>query len=59
MLQWPAVKMDREGSTLVITTEDQNGGRVLIDLLAAKQIVPESFEVMEPSLESLFAEAVQ
>ncbi len=58
-LQWPAVKMDREGSTLVITTEDENGGRVLIDLLAAKQIVPESFEVMGPSLESLFAEAVQ
>ena len=45
---------------MTITLEGENThGQMLIDLLSAKQITPERFEVMEPTLESLFTEVVQ
>ena len=59
-LQQLGVKVVQEENVLAITIEDHSlRGQVLIDLLAAKQITPEKFEVVEPTLESLFAEVVQ
>lgn len=49
-----------KGNTLAFTvTDTKAGGHFLFGLLAKKQIKPIRFEVMEPTLESLFAEVVQ
>ena len=54
------IAVAQAGESLTITLEGENThGQMLIDLLSAKQITPERFEVMEPTLESLFTEVVQ
>lgn len=59
-LKHPGINLSQEGVTLTVTVADTNaGGHFLIDLLAKKQITPVKFEMMEPTLESLFEEAVQ
>lgn len=59
-LRGHAVNLSRDGSTLKVVVADTNeGGHFLIDLLSRKKIIPLKFEVMEPSLESLFAEVVK
>ena len=59
-LQRPQVTLTREGRTLIVEVEDgATDGQMLIDLLSEKQITPERFEAMEPTLESLFTEVVQ
>lgn len=55
-----AIEFKQEGPTIDIKVSDINGdGQFLIDLLARKQITPSKFEIIEPTLESLFMEAVQ
>jgi ABC-2 type transport system ATP-binding protein len=50
----------QEESTAVIKVTDiRSGGQFLIDLLSEKKIMPVKFEVLEPSLENLFMEAVK
>jgi|SRR5690554_5109740 len=59
-LKRASIKVSQDDNTLTIVAKDQNGdGQMLIDLLSAKQITPEKFEVLEPTLESLFTEVVQ
>jgi ABC-2 type transport system ATP-binding protein len=59
-LKIPSVNLSPDGDTVTVTvTDTKAGGQFLIDLLAKKQITPARFEVMEPTLESLFAEVVQ
>lgn len=59
-LQQPSLNLSLEGNTLTITIADTKvNGYFLIDLLAKKQIIPTKFEVMEPTLESLFTEVVR
>jgi len=59
-LRGHAVNLSRDGSTLkVVVADTDEGGHFLIDLLSRKKIIPLKFEVMEPSLESLFAEVVK
>ncbi len=54
------IEMNQESNELIIWVDDPtNNGQFLIDLLAKHEIVPAKFEVMEPTLESLFAEVVQ
>ena len=50
----------QDGYTLTLTVADTKvGGLFLIDLLVKARITPVRFEIMEPTLESLFAEVVQ
>ena len=59
-LKHSSINLSCDGNTLTITVEDTKaGGHFLIDLLSKRQISPVKFEVMEPTLESLFAEVVQ
>ncbi|MCK9525392.1 MAG: ABC transporter ATP-binding protein [Limnochordia bacterium] len=59
-LQKPAITLELEERVLNIVIEDNSiHGQELIDLLSLKKIVPERFESMEPTLESLFAEVVR
>ena len=59
-LKHPSINLSHEGNTLTVTVADSKaGGHFLIDLLAKKQISPLKFEVLEPTLENLFAEVVQ
>jgi len=59
-LKHPSINLSHEGNTLTVTVDDSKaGGHFLIDLLAKKQISPLKFEVLEPTLENLFAEVVQ
>lgn len=55
-----AFAMTRTGSVLTLDMEDrESGAKLLIQLLAREGITPERFEILEPSLEYLFEEAVQ
>ena len=59
-LNAPEVEATQAGHTLTIKILDiKSGGQFLIDLLSEKKITPLKFEIMEPTLESLFMEAVQ
>jgi ABC-2 type transport system ATP-binding protein len=59
-LKSPMVSATQEGHTIIIKISDlKNSGQFLIDMLSKKQITPLKFELMEPTLESLFLEAVQ
>lgn len=59
-LQMPAVQLSSQGSTLTVMFNDaKETGHFLIDLLAKKELTPIRFEILEPTLETLFAEVVQ
>lgn len=59
-LKAPTVEATQTGHTLTIKISDlKSGGQFLIDLLSKKRITPLKYEIMEPTLESLFLEAVQ
>lgn len=59
-LNSPGVEFMQEGNTLTVKIQDiKSGGQFLIDLLAERQITPARFEIIEPTLESLFMEVVQ
>jgi len=59
-LKKPSINLSQERNTLTVTIADANTkGYFLIDLLAQKKIIPLRFEMMEPTLESLFTEVVQ
>lgn len=59
-LKQPSIKLSQEGNILTVMIADaKTKGYFLIDLLAKKQIVPLKFEIMEPTLENLFAEVVK
>lgn len=59
-LKTPSVKLTQDGCTLTVKVLDiQIGGQFLIDLLAKRRITPSRFEIMEPTLESLFLEVVK
>lgn len=54
------IDFTQDGNTLTVTVADtKESGLLLIELLAKVRITPIRFEVMEPTLESLFAEVVQ
>lgn len=54
------VEVSEDKCTLIIKVDNiQSGGRILMDLLSQKQIIPYKFEVLEPSLENLFMEVVK
>jgi ABC-2 type transport system ATP-binding protein len=48
-----------ESAAVIKVTDIRSGGQFLIDLLSEKKITPVKFEVLEPSLENLFMEAVK
>ncbi|MCD2345684.1 ABC transporter ATP-binding protein [Clostridium guangxiense] len=54
------VQLKRDGSEIIAKVSNiKNGGQFFIDLLSKKQITPVKFEMMEPTLESLFMEVVK
>lgn len=54
------VQLKRDGSQVIAKVSNvKSGGQFLIDLLSKKQITPVKFEIMEPTLESLFMEVVK
>lgn len=54
------VQLKRDGAEVIAKASDiKDGGQFLIDLLSKKQITPVKFEMMEPTLESLFMEVVK
>ena len=59
-LKKPHIELALDEKVLTIVIEDNSiGGQELIDLLSKKQMAPERFEAMEPTLESLFTEVVR
>lgn len=59
-LKRPAVEVSRDRAMVTVMISDRNvGGQFLISLLSEKRMVPVKFEIMEPTLESLFTEAVK
>lgn len=59
-LKQPTIKLSRNGNTITLFLTDHNmDGYFVLNLLAQKHIVPLKFEVIKPTLESLFMEAVR
>ncbi|NLJ74803.1 MAG: ABC transporter ATP-binding protein [Firmicutes bacterium] len=59
-LKRPTIKLTQDADVLTVVVEDRRvGGQFLIDLLSKKQITPDKFEAVEPTLESLFTEVVR
>ena len=59
-LNTPEINLTNESNTLTVSISNfDTDGHFLIDLLAQKNIVPVKFEIMEPTLESMFAEVVK
>lgn len=59
-LNRPTIELSLDGKVLTIAIADNSiGGQGIIDLLSKKQLAPERFEAMEPTLESLFTEVVR
>lgn len=59
-LNVPTVEAVQTGHILTIKILDiKSGGQFIIDLLSKKRITPLKFEIMEPTLESLFIEVVK
>jgi len=59
-LKQPSINLSQEGSILTVTiTDAKTKGHFLIDLLSKKRMIPLKFEIMEPTLEILFAEVVK
>lgn len=49
------IQVKRDGAEFIVKISNvKSGGQFLIDLLSKKQITPVKFEIMEPTLESLF-----
>lgn len=56
----PVLQCIQDKHTLTLTVSDiKSGGRFLIRLLEKNEITPARFEMMEPTLESLYLEVVQ
>lgn len=59
-LKRPEISFSRDGNTVTVILQDQSlDGHFLLYLLSGKRLVPLKFEVMEPTLESLFLEVVR
>lgn len=59
-LKIPTVELTHNGSSIIVKfMETGHNGHILVELLAQKRLTPIKFEVMEPTLETLFLEAVQ
>lgn len=59
-LKRPLIQLSRDGNTVSVVLTDSNmDGQFILDVLSQKRIVPLKFEVMEPTLESLFMEVVR
>lgn len=59
-LKVPVIDLSREGNLVTVQIKEQMyEGRFLLGLLVRLQLVPRKFEVLEPTLESLFLEAVR
>lgn len=59
-LRQSAIRLSRNGNSVTVFVADpQMGGHFLLGILSQKQIVPIKFAALEPTLESLFMEAVQ
>lgn len=59
-LKQPFINLSQQGNILTIIISDMKAkGHFLLELLAKERIIPLKFEVMEPTLESLFTEVVK
>jgi ABC-2 type transport system ATP-binding protein len=59
-LKSPEITAKKDKNTITIKVLDiKKDGQFLIALLAKKKITPIKFEIMEPTLENLFMEAIQ
>ncbi len=59
-LKQPSIGLSRNENTVTVLLPDHDmDGHLLLSVLSQKRIVPLKFEVMEPTLESLFMEVVQ
>lgn len=59
-LKSPEITAKKDKNTITINVLDiKKDGQFLIALLAKKKITPIKFEIMEPTLENLFMEAIQ
>ncbi|KAA8996233.1 ABC transporter ATP-binding protein [Paenibacillus spiritus] len=58
-LRSAGAQAERSGSAVTVKLPAESGGQLLIDLLSKRQWAPVKLERLEPSLESLFLEAVQ
>nr|MBO2494490.1 ABC transporter ATP-binding protein [Clostridia bacterium]PZN11137.1 MAG: ABC transporter ATP-binding protein [Caldicoprobacter oshimai] len=59
-LKQPSISLSRDGTTVRVFLTDRNmDGHFLLSVLSQKRLVPLKFEVMEPTLETLFVEVVR
>ncbi|NLC95889.1 MAG: ABC transporter ATP-binding protein [Bacilli bacterium] len=59
-LKQPSIQIERRRNTVKVRLADPNlDGSFLLNILAQKHLVPLKFNVLEPSLESLFIEVVK
>lgn len=59
-LKQPSISLSRDGTTVRVFLTDRNmDGHFLLSVLSQKRLVPLKFEVMEPTLETLFVEMVR
>jgi len=59
-LKQPSISLSRDGTTVRVFLTDRNmDGHFLLSVLSQKRLVPLKFEVMEPTLETLFMEVVR
>jgi ABC-2 type transport system ATP-binding protein len=59
-LRAASISVEQSLNTVTVKVADANsGGALLIGLLAQNNLTPSRFEIMEPTLESLFLEALQ
>jgi len=59
-LKQPSISLSRDGTTVRVFLTDRNmDGHFLLSVLSQKRVVPLKFEVMEPTLETLFMEVVR
>jgi len=59
-LKHPSINLSRDGNAVTVLLTDSNmDGHFILDVLSQMRIVPLRFEVMEPTLESMFMEVVQ
>jgi ABC transporter. len=59
-LKQPSISLSRDGNTVSVFLQDHEmDGNFLLNMLSQMHFLPLKFEVMEPTLESMFLEAVR
>ena len=59
LIEQKIIVSGNNNSLNLVVSDRDSGGHFLLDLLSKKQLIPLKFEVIEPTLESLFTEVIK